>query len=266
MTKDEETGVVGDQAMRTQMFNTMKAVETAARAFTGSADADNLRGAFLEWMNSHTSGGPAPAAPPITPQPPHDGLYRCQGCGYETFHKGGRRCKLDARDTCQCSLAPPTPTCSSCNGSRRITVDKGDSEDCPDCRGTRHRDGKYQCSRCNGAVVIESGARAGNYDADTCTCGDTPRLIAIDGRELKPASTVPTQTEAEKMRRAIALLTMKVFQLAAGEKDSFFSPEISDNRIYGLLGVKPCDKCKGTGWLAQDETCRKCKSRGWLSA
>lgn len=34
--------------------------------------------------------------------------------------------------------------------------------------------------------------------------------------------------------------------------------------IADLLGMKACDECVGTGWIARDETCAKCGRTGYL--
>jgi hypothetical protein len=232
--------------MRAQMFETMKALQEGARAFvTATNDADRVQAnlierafgqAFFDVFNNHTF-----ASFPLI-----DGVRPCLGCGHEQFYENGRRLWNDARDTCTCAtrgednLEPhravrkqhflARPKVCACNDPSQpgphVISDKPDRFcGCPSCHGG-----------------IEGAA---------CRCPPKDR----------PASTAPTQADAEKMRRAIALLTMKVFT-----KKEPFGESITEHRIYGLLGVRPCENCRGTAWVARDEMCNECGRAGFLKA
>lgn len=187
--KEKEQTVIKDEDMRTQAFNTMKALEAFANMLAKpfAALPDEIREIYNEHTN--TSGAPGPTSPP-KPVPLGDGFFKCARCGHNTFYRNLQRQRNDARDTCTCERSPFTS---------------------------------------------EPPAR--------------------------PPTTEPTAKTADQLARAIALLTMKMF-----EKKEPFDNKITTYQIYRLLGLRPCEECRGTGCLSRDETCKTCKRRGWLSA
>lgn len=222
--KEKEQTVIKDEDMRTQAFNTMKALEafvSMLAALPFAALPDEIREMFNKHTN--TSGVPGPTSPPLI-----NGERLCLNCGFKAFYERGRRLWNDARDTCTCS--PETV---------RVEPPPGPyiAERCSLCNKLQHR--------------ISGDLVQGATGECRCKRKDSNRQ----------PSTEPTAKTADQLARAIALLTMKMF-----EKKEPFDNKISDYQIYRLLGLRPCEECRGTGWLARDETCKTCKRAGWLSA
>jgi len=81
---------------------------------------------------------------------------------------------------------------------------------------------------------------------------------------LKWGGAEPMAPDTLALTKALALLTLRIKSESA--IDSFDHPfsEVK-RRVFRFLGIKPCDACVGTGWLARDEVCQaKDCTKGWI--
>lgn len=134
------------------------------------------------------------------------------------------------------------------------------------------------CKTCKGVVAFSDYTRVHNSHHDTCTCSlitmcnlDVPPDVkvvfeAVYAKRSKVSAPIPgpmapldsdlkeIRETLDKHRKALAMLgTFAEF------KDVGFFGTKPDRAVEGLIKLKACPDCVGTGWLARDESCRKCK-------
>jgi len=242
--------MIREEAMREQAFNTMRAIEALALAISNLA-GEPLATEIHDIFNKHTntSGKPEPRQPFLP-----NGKHVCLSCGLVQFIEAGRRMTADARDTCEC-LDSPYSDAAYVSPPEPYTATR-----CSLCKKLQHQIGG------NPVRGAEDECRCKQKDGSHPPPADPPFWCPVDtcNRGDGAPHTHPPGTPAgvaDKLHRAIALLTMKMF-----EKEVPFDNPITAHQIYRLLGLRPCEECRGTGWLARDESCKSCKRAGWLSA
>jgi hypothetical protein len=109
------------------------------------------------------------------------------------------------------------------------------------------------------------------FERDVIMKGD----LTVEGKQTTvesvsvtgpPGPMAPLDGDVEEIRKTLGS-HQKALALVAQffhSTNTFgFNPR---NEVERLVGIKACDECCGSGWLARDETCKKCGRRGYTKA
>ena len=178
----------------------------------------------------------------------------CPDCGSETSGEDGHKChdcadasygKTEQRMRSQMLLTMRAIQEMAKAVVDHLTADKRPPEQNENSRVPR---GERQTARLIDDVVI--------------------RGLKIEGDLQVEGTTAPLDSDIAEIRKTLdqlrkALAVVSVF----GEfKDAgVFGAKPSD-QVARIIGLRVCEECVGTGWIARDETCKNCGQRGYLKA
>jgi len=93
-------------------------------------------------------------------------------------------------------------------------------------------------------------------------------MVAGQTTEAAEPPRAPTGDELEKIGKVVAKhhQALAVIATYGVFKDAGFFGTQPDRKLTSLLGMKACDECVGTGWIARDESCKKCGRTGYVKS
>ena len=264
--------------MRTQMHNTMSALERMANAVTNHLTADAQPGERTAEFEPCGAIKNRSSSQPETYGEPCDNLntvpcFRCGKlrCGSHLYQAmdGNYRCAGDAAAGC------------IERGKERVkatdwTKEEADYADelrisCAEARealsGKKFDEGKDE-HVFNGDVTVTGNLVVeGNVDAKkdltTYGCTTTVETETVPGPMAPDGDLQEIRKTLDNHRKALALLAT-FGRYAEPHRTRFFGKGVT-REVQGLVNLKACPDCVGSGWIARDETCKRCSGVGYES-